>query len=99
MEMCIRERVEVNAETDFVAKNEKFRSYVADVAAQALTTTAKDLDGFMAEQWAKDETMTVKDALASQISIIGENIDVYKRQHLAEAFGYRTLEERLWGKG
>ena len=55
--------VEVNAETDFVAKNEKFRSYVADVAAQALTTTAKDLDEFMAEKWAKDETMTVKDAL------------------------------------
>ena len=36
--------VEVNAETDFVAKNEKFRSYVADVAAQALKTTAKDMD-------------------------------------------------------
>ncbi|MFR2694269.1 MAG: hypothetical protein ACLTBV_30450 [Enterocloster bolteae] len=35
--------VEVNAETDFVAKNEKFQTYVADVAAQALTTSAKDL--------------------------------------------------------
>ena len=31
--------VEVNSETDFVAKNEKFQQYVADVAAQALTTT------------------------------------------------------------
>ena len=41
--------VEVNAETDFVAKNEKFRSYVADVAAQALDTTAADMDAFMAE--------------------------------------------------
>ena len=34
--------VEVNAETDFVAKNAKFQAYVADVAAQALTTSAKD---------------------------------------------------------
>ena len=36
--------VEVNSETDFVAKNEKFQQYVADVAAQALTTTAADIE-------------------------------------------------------
>ena len=36
--------VEVNAETDFVAKNAKFQGYVADVAAQALTTSAKNMD-------------------------------------------------------
>ena len=45
--------VEVNAETDFVAKNEKFRAYAADVAAQALKTTAADMDAFMAEKWDK----------------------------------------------
>ena len=38
--------VEVNAETDFVAKNEKFQTYVAQVAAQAMDTTAADLEGF-----------------------------------------------------
>lgn len=38
--------VEVNSETDFVAKNEKFQSYVAEVAAQALETSAADLDAF-----------------------------------------------------
>ena len=41
--------VVVNAETDFVAKNEKFRSYVADVAAQALKTDAKDMDALIEE--------------------------------------------------
>ena len=41
--------VEVNSETDFVAKNEKFQSYVAEVAAQALETSAADLDAFLAE--------------------------------------------------
>ena len=46
--------VEVNAETDFVAKNEKFQNYVADVAAQALTTGAADIDAFLAEPWALD---------------------------------------------
>ena len=38
--------VEVNAETDFVAKNEKFQNYVSDVAEQALNTSAADIDYF-----------------------------------------------------
>ena len=38
--------VEVNAETDFVAKNEKFQNYVSDVAEQALNTSAADIDAF-----------------------------------------------------
>ena len=46
--------VEVNSETDFVAKNEKFQNYVAEVAAQAMNTTATDIDGFLAEAWALD---------------------------------------------
>ena len=57
--------VEVNAETDFVAKNEKFQNYVADVAAQAMNTTAADIDAFLAEAWALDTTKTVKEALAA----------------------------------
>ena len=68
--------VEVNAETDFVAKNAKFQAYVAQVAAQALTTTAADMDAFMDEKWAADESLTVKEALSSQISIIGENMSI-----------------------
>ena len=43
--------VEVNAETDFVAKNEIFQNYVAEVAAQAMDTTADSLEAFMAEPW------------------------------------------------
>ena len=68
--------VEVNAETDFVAKNEVFRGYVADVAAQALNSSAADMDTFFAEKWAKDETLTVKEALAAQIAVIGENLNI-----------------------
>ena len=39
--------VEVNSETDFVAKNADFQAYVAEVANQALTTTATDIDAFL----------------------------------------------------
>ena len=80
--------VEVNAETDFVAKNAKFQAYVAQVAAQALTTTAADMDAFMDEKWAADESLTVKEALSSQISIIGENMSIRRFNQVTEENGF-----------
>ncbi len=52
--------VEVNSETDFVSKNETFQQYVTDVAAQAVVSSAADLDAFMAEAWKDDASKTVK---------------------------------------
>ena len=80
--------VEVNAETDFVAKNAKFQAYVAQVAAQALTTTAADMDAFMDEKWAADESLTVKEALSSQISIIDENMSIRRFKQVTEENGF-----------
>ena len=68
--------VEVNSETDFVAKNEKFRDYVSNVANQAINSYNGNLDDFMNEKWALDNSKTVKEELSSQISIIGENINI-----------------------
>ncbi len=68
--------VEVNSETDFVAKNDKFKSFVANVADQVLATSAKDIDAFMAETWLLDTSKTVKDELVSQIAVIGENLTI-----------------------
>ena len=65
--------VEVNSETDFVAKNEKFQNYVAQVAAQVATTSAQDVDAFLVEPWIEDSSKTVKENLASMIAVIGEN--------------------------
>ncbi|MCI8418793.1 MAG: elongation factor Ts [Lachnospiraceae bacterium] len=90
--------VEVNAETDFVAKNEKFQSYVADVAAQAVKTTASDIDGFMAETWEKDTTLTVKEALASQIAIIGENMNIRRFRQMEEENGFIASYIHAGGK-
>ncbi len=90
--------VEVNAETDFVAKNEKFQSYVADVAAQALTTTAADIDAFLNEKWEKDPSLTVAEALSSQISIIGENMKIRRFAQLEEANGFVASYIHAGGK-
>ncbi|MDD6196803.1 translation elongation factor Ts [[Clostridium] aminophilum] len=79
--------VEVNAETDFVAKNEKFRTYVGQVADQALTTSAADIDAFLAEKWAMDESKTVAEELSSQIAIIGENMHIRRFVQVKEDNG------------
>ena len=57
--------VEVNSETDFVAKNETFQAYVEAVAAQAVKSDAADMDAFMAEAWIEDSSKTVKEALTN----------------------------------
>lgn len=90
--------VEVNAETDFVAKNEKFQTYVADVAAQAVKTTAADIDAFLAETWEKDTTMTVAEALASQISVIGENMKIRRFEQVEEENGFIASYIHAGGK-
>ena len=68
--------VEVNSETDFVAKNEKFQTYVGKVAEQALASNAADLDAFMEEAWLEDSEKTVKDVLVEQVAVIGENLKI-----------------------
>lgn len=90
--------VEVNAETDFVAKNEKFRSYVADVAAQALKTTASDIEEFLEEKWEKDPSLTVKEALASQIAVIGENMNIRRFRQMEEQNGFIASYIHAGGK-
>ena len=68
--------VEVNSETDFVAKNAEFQGFVKAVTEQALATDAADMDAFMAEAWIADTSKTVKDALTEKISVIGENLNI-----------------------
>ena len=90
--------VEVNAETDFVAKNEKFQGYVAQVAEQALETSAADIDAFLAEPWKFEEGKTVNEALAGQIAVIGENMKIRRFQKVEEANGFVASYTHMGGK-
>ncbi len=80
--------VEVNSETDFVAKNEKFRDYVAAVAAQAATTKAADIDAFLGEAWALDTAKTVKEELSTMIALIGENMSIRRFEKITAENGF-----------
>ncbi len=68
--------VEVNSETDFVAKNDAFKSFVNDVAVQVMGSSAKTVEELANEQWYVDKSITVKDALTQKIAIIGENLGI-----------------------
>jgi len=67
--------VEVNSETDFVAKNDVFKSYVKDVAIQALNSSANNIDDFLNEKW-QNSDLTVKEELSQKIAVIGENLNI-----------------------
>ncbi|WP_105618025.1 translation elongation factor Ts [Vallitalea okinawensis] len=68
--------VEVNSETDFVAKNEDFQVYVKEVAEQALNTKAANIDEFLSEAWSAEASKTVKDVLVEKVAKIGENLSI-----------------------
>ena len=68
--------VEVNSETDFVAKNDEFQGFVEGVVNQVADNNPADMDAFMAEAWAADTSKTVKDALVEKIAVIGENLNI-----------------------
>ncbi len=89
--------VEVNSETDFVAKNEKFKEFVKRVAAQALETGAADMEGFMAEAWIDDKSKTVKDALNDMVLTIGEKLDIRRFKKVVSADG--LVESYIHGGG
>lgn len=68
--------VEVNSETDFVAKNDIFKNYVAEIAKQAAMTSAEDLDAFLAEDSLIEPGTSVADVHNAKISVIGENLKI-----------------------
>ncbi|MGI6751205.1 MAG: translation elongation factor Ts [Anaerovoracaceae bacterium] len=66
--------IEVNSETDFVAKNEEFVEFVENLANLILTSSVKDVDELMTLDYNGEGT--VQDVLTSKIAKIGENMSI-----------------------
>lgn len=79
--------VEVNSETDFVAKNETFQQFVEAVAEQAVNSDAADMDAFLEEKWNEDNSKTVKEVLVEKISVIGEKLSIRRFEKVEAAEG------------
>ena len=68
--------VEVNAETDFVAKNEEFRNFVADVAKQVAKENPADVEALLEQKSIAEPEKTVREVLTNKIATIGENMSI-----------------------
>ena len=67
---------EVNSETDFVAKTDKFKNFVNEVVEQVYASDAVDVDELKEDKLISDPTKTVGEELVNQIATIGENIKI-----------------------
>ena len=88
--------VEVNSETDFVAKNEKFQNFVAKVAETVMTTDAADVEALLAVEI--EEGKTLQALLTEQIATIGENLKIRRFARVEEAEGFVTTYTHMGGK-
>ena len=88
--------VEVNSETDFVAKNEKFQNFVAKVAETIMTTDAADVEALLAVEI--EEGKTLQALLTEQIATIGENLKIRRFARVEEADGFVTTYTHMGGK-
>lgn len=68
--------VEVNAETDFVAKNERFKEFLENIAEEVAKTNPPSLDAFLQQKYSKEPSMTIDQYRATVIQTIGENIQI-----------------------
>ncbi|ARV62509.1 translation elongation factor Ts [Nostocales cyanobacterium HT-58-2] len=77
--------IEVNCQTDFVARNEAFKTLVQNLAKQA--TTAENLESLLAQPYIEDESLNVEDFIKQTIAQLGENIQVRRFVKFALAEG------------
>ncbi|MEX1310068.1 MAG: translation elongation factor Ts [Candidatus Sulfomarinibacteraceae bacterium] len=90
--------LELNCETDFVARNEEFQAFAQALAEQALATGVTDVDAFKAMPFAGDESHTVEQMISQLVATIGENI-VLSRIAVVEAGEGNTLASYVHGGG
>ena len=88
--------VEVNSETDFVAKNEEFKTFVMNVAKQIVETNPKTVEELLAQEAKFEAGKTVNEALIGKIATIGENLSI-RRFKRFESKG--LLEKYIHGDG
>ena len=87
---------EVNAETDFVAKNEEFRTFANDIAKQVAVKNPKDVEELLSQTFINDESKTVSEVLTNKIATIGENMSI-RRFARFETTG--LVEQYIHGDG
>ena len=89
--------VEVNSETDFVAKNEEFKKFVMDVAKQVVKNNPKTVEDLLNEPAIFEDGKTVNEALVGKIATIGENMSIRRFARFETTDG--LIEKYIHGDG
>jgi elongation factor Ts len=76
---------QMNAETDFVVNNERFRAFLKDMAKEVSEAKASDLTSFVAKEFSKDAGKTIDEKRKELIAVLGENILISKIIYLKKA--------------
>ena len=90
--------VEVNCETDFVAKTDEFKALVEDICIQVICADPADVDALLASKFVKDETQTVADLITAKVATIGEKITVRRFTRFAAENGMVDTYIHMGGK-
>ena len=88
--------VEVNSETDFVAKNEEFKNFVMNVAKQVVEKNPATVEELLAQDSIEVPGKTVNEVLVDKIATIGENMNI-RRFERFESEG--LVEKYIHGDG
>lgn len=89
--------VEVNAETDFVGKNEEFKKFVADIAKQVAEKNPANVEELLAQSSMVEEGKIVQEVLTNKIATIGENMTIRRFERFESANG--TVAKYIHGEG
>jgi len=76
--------IEVNCETDFVSKNDKFAAFTNALIRDALEQAPDTLDTFLAQKSSTDTEHTIEDFIKTQIATIGENIKMRRLEKITQ---------------
>ena len=88
--------VEVNSETDFVGKNEEFRTFVMNVAKQVVEKNPADVESLLAQDSIEEPGKTVQEVLVGKIATIGENLNIRRFARFASE---GLVEKYIHGDG
>ncbi|HEX2579217.1 MAG TPA: translation elongation factor Ts [Rhabdochlamydiaceae bacterium] len=72
--------VEINAETDFVVQNDRFKQFAQDIAKEAADTKPASLEAFVQQKFSKDPALTIDEYRAVVMQSLGENIRIRRLQ-------------------
>ncbi len=91
--------IEVNAETDFVVQNDRFKEFLSNIMEEALSTTPASADAFLQQKYSKNSALTIDEYRAEVVHSLGENIQIKRLLEFKKSDDYSVgIYSHMGGK-